>query len=92
MLYDADNFNAVTSTGQHVLKTSLAYAEKKLGSDAMIAGDTDSIFMRAHEFVKWVNNEWLTEDGKSHSNIFKERKGGGNRLGREREREEKKLG
>lgn len=24
---------------------------------------------RAYEFVKWVNKEWLTEDGKSHPNI-----------------------
>lgn len=25
---------------------------------------------RAREFVEWVNNEWLTEDGKEHPNIF----------------------
>lgn len=25
---------------------------------------------RAYEFVKWVKNQWLTEDGKQHSNIF----------------------
>lgn len=25
---------------------------------------------RAYEFVKWVKNNWLTEDGKSHPNIF----------------------
>lgn len=26
--------------------------------------------LRAYEFVKWVNKEWLTEDGKSHPNII----------------------
>lgn len=25
---------------------------------------------RAHEFVEWVKNDWLTEDGKKHPNIF----------------------
>ncbi len=25
---------------------------------------------RAREFVNWVKNEWLTEDGEDHSNIF----------------------
>jgi hypothetical protein len=25
---------------------------------------------RAHEFVEWVKNEWLTEDGKDHPNIY----------------------
>jgi uncharacterized protein YjdB len=25
---------------------------------------------RAYEFVKWVKNQWLTEDGKLHANIF----------------------
>jgi len=25
---------------------------------------------RAHEFVDWVKNEWLTEDGQNHPNIF----------------------
>ena len=25
---------------------------------------------RANEFVKWVKNQWLTEDGKLHPNIF----------------------
>lgn len=25
---------------------------------------------RAYEFVKWVKNNWLSEDGKSHPNIF----------------------
>lgn len=25
---------------------------------------------RAYEFVKWVKNQWLTEDGKPHPNIF----------------------
>jgi uncharacterized protein YjdB len=25
---------------------------------------------RAYEFVQWVKNEWLVEDGKSHSNII----------------------
>jgi uncharacterized protein YjdB len=25
---------------------------------------------RAYEFVKWVKNQWLTEDGKTHPNVF----------------------
>jgi len=28
------------------------------------------VALRAYEFVQWVKNEWLTEDGKTHSNIF----------------------
>jgi hypothetical protein len=31
---------------------------------------TDQQASRAHEFVQWVKNEWLQEDGKAHPNIY----------------------
>ncbi|MDP2338159.1 MAG: Ig-like domain-containing protein [Bacteroidota bacterium] len=34
-----------------------------------LATSTD-VAARANEFVKWVKTQWLTEDGKPHSNIF----------------------
>lgn len=33
-------------------------------------GTTTANAVRAREFVNWVKNEWLTEDGKRHPNIF----------------------
>lgn len=35
----------------------------RLATDAQTA-------QRAKDFVDWVNNEWLTEDGQTHDNIF----------------------
>ena len=35
----------------------------------LVSSDTMFSF-RAHEFVKWVKNVWLKEDGKEHKNVY----------------------
>lgn len=57
-LFDIDNAEAVTKSGQHVIKSSADFVNEyfkknfQTDTDVVIYGDTDSLYFNCHEIVK----------------------------------------
>jgi len=67
-IFDIDNAEAITITGQFLTKSSMDYIEKLLGEKTVIAGDTDSVYFKTDvisDAVLGDNIKWTKKNVKS---------------------------